>query len=93
MNSASAGGVNFSMSGFAPATVMPGISQVRVYDMTRENRNRFPLQAFGKLFCAVGPDSLQGYCPIMDTNSCSGMRRITGFILFSRPSVEVSTEP
>ena len=42
MNSASAGGVNFSMSGFAPATVMPGISQVRVYDMTRENRNRFP---------------------------------------------------
>ncbi len=98
MNSASAGPVYFIKSGFSPAIVIPGISDVAVYEITRENANFLcsiclinsnPFCLFPSTSMSCNDQSLF----INSKNSFSVLGCNTKFVFFSLPIVDVGEFP
>ena len=98
MNSASAGPVYFIRSGCSPAIVIPGISDVAVYEMTREKAN---------FLCSVCLINSNPFCLFPSTsiscndqslfmnskNSFSVLGCSTRFVFFSIPIVDFGEFP
>ena len=93
MYSASAGGVYIIESGPAPATVMPGISAVRVYDSTSEKSAR--ASPHGLQYRAGAGVAAAAYhaTPSMRRNSPSVLGCSTGLVLSWSEMVEVLESP